>query len=72
MYFSGTHAVADFTPLNERLTFHKSGRLCVNVTIVTGDAFENPEKFSVVLYARDERIKVKSFFASVYIIEDGG
>ena len=44
----------------------------MNVSIVVGDALENNEKFSVILSARDERIEVKSYFASVNIIEDSG
>ena len=44
----------------------------MNVSIVTGDALENHEKFSVILSTRDDRIEVKSYFASVNVIEDGG
>ena len=63
---------ADFTPLRETLTFTEGGRLCVNIDIETRDALENVEKFSVVLTAHDERIEIKLYYATVYIIEDGG
>ena len=48
---------ADFTPLSESLTFSKGGRQCVNIGIVTGDALEDVEKFSVVLTTQDERLR---------------
>lgn len=66
------YIVADFYPLSESLTFHESGSQCVTVSIVTGDSLENSEKFSVVLSTRDERIEIKRYYASVYIIDDGG
>ena len=44
----------------------------MNISIVTGDALENVEKFSVVLSTRDERLEIKRYYATVYIVEDGG
>ena len=58
--------------MRESITFSESGRQCVTVGIVTEDAFENPEKFSVVLSTLDERIEVKRNFATVYILQHGG
>ena len=63
---------ADFDPLSESLTFHQSRRECVNVGIVTGDSLEDVEKFSLVLSTQDERIEIKHYYATVYIIEDDG
>ena len=63
---------ADFDPLSESLTFHQNRRQCVNVGIVTGDALENAEKFPLVLSTKDERIEIKHYYATVYIIEDDG
>lgn len=63
---------SDFTPLDGTITFTDSGILCVNISIVTMDAFENFEKFSVVLTTLDDRIKIKRRYATVYIVEDGG
>ena len=44
----------------------------MNIGIVTGDALEDVEKFSVVLTTQDERLEIKQYYATVYIIEDGG
>ncbi|CAI8042439.1 hypothetical protein GBAR_LOCUS23568, partial [Geodia barretti] len=74
LFFQSSYSspvAADFYPLSESLTFHDGGRQCVNISIVTGDALENVEKFSVVLSTRDERLEIKRYYATVYIVEDG-
>lgn len=57
----------DFIPLREALTFHASGVLCANVTILMGDSAEDLEKFSVVLTTHDDRIEVKEYWVPIYI-----
>ena len=74
MFFQSSYSspvAADFDPLSENLIFHEGGRQCVNISIVTEDALENVEKFSVVLSTLDERLEKKRYYATVYIVEDG-
>ena len=62
-------AGSDFEPLRETITFHESGVICTNVSLIRGDAVEEVEHFSVVLTTLDYRLEIKQYYVQVYIVD---
>ena len=63
-------AGVDFEPLRAIVEFTERGVKCVDISLVTGDAIEHLEKFSVALTTQEDCLEVKKYFVPVYIVDD--